>query len=433
MARWRLAALRRLVLGSVLIGWSSDAAFPPGTSVQSLDFGGVARSYRVRVPARYDGSVAVPLVLDIHGLSSNAAQQAALSGMGAVAEREGFIVVYPDGVRNAWNAGLCCGNREIDDVGFLRALVAAIAAEANIDATRVYATGLSNGGAMSQRLGCDAADLFAAVAPMAFPVPFEPLSGCQPSRAMPVLTFMGLTDVLVRYAGGLFPSAPDTFAYWRDIDGCGTGEPDERSDSGMSRCETYTRCTNGVKAGLCSITAASFGGSPFDGHILYINPDFKLAEVAWAFLSQFRLPPASPAVRAVLTGPATLRMSRKGRLTGTLQWTTTLGDGTWAAEDGSGNAFSGPARGRRGAKRQLRLGLTGDARASLLAALAPQLSQLAGAEVTMSVVTASRVTARVNGRAGRVTLTGRLLLSGAAAAGPTKARYVFHLKGAAGE
>ena len=89
----------------------------------------------------------------------------------------------------------------------------------------MYVTGLSNGGAMSQRLACDAADLFAAAAPMAFPLAYRPATGCQPSRSIPVLTVMGLTDVLVRYDNGTFGSAAATFAYWHYVNGCTADAP----------------------------------------------------------------------------------------------------------------------------------------------------------------------------------------------------------------
>ena len=119
---------------------------------------------------------------------------------------------------------------KVDDVGFARALVQVIAAEANIDLQRVYATGLSTGGAMSHRLACEAADVFAAVAPVAFPLAFAPLSNCQPSRPIAVLHFAGLTDGIVPYEGGeLFPglppipSAQESFTYWREVNGCGDG------------------------------------------------------------------------------------------------------------------------------------------------------------------------------------------------------------------
>src|SRR5262249_3736281 len=159
----------------------------------------------------------------------------------------------------AWNANTCCGNGGIDDVGFIRAVVAAASGQANIDPQRVYVTGLSNGGAMSQRLACDAADLFAASAPMAFPVTYIPATRWQPARSIPVPTFMGLTHILVRY-NGPFGSALGTFDYWRDMDGCGTGDPEVRDERGKSFCEYHTACANGVQVGLCSITARAFPG-----------------------------------------------------------------------------------------------------------------------------------------------------------------------------
>jgi hypothetical protein len=155
--------------------------------------------------------------------------------------------------------------------------------EANIDDRRVYVTGLSNGGAMSQRLACEAADLFAAAAPMAFPLPYLSLAQCQPSRSMPVLMFMGITDALVPYS-----SAAPSFQYWRDTNGCGNGAPDETIVTGNSMCESYTSCADDVETGLCSILSTS--GAPFAGHILYFNNDLVLSVVAWDFLSRFALP-----------------------------------------------------------------------------------------------------------------------------------------------
>jgi polyhydroxybutyrate depolymerase len=283
---------RRVVWsGAVLFfAFSATAAFAdftPGNHLDlSLSFDSQTRVYDVHVPPSYDGSTAVPLVLDLHGAGSDKFQQRLISGMQARSDAEGFIAVWPQGLYNTWNAGICCGgavSNGIDDVGFLRALVATIVAEANIDESRVYVTGLSNGGAMSQRLACEAADLFAAAAPMAFPIPFLPITQCQPSRPMPVLMFMGTNDTIVPYSG-----AAPSFAYWRDTNGCGNGAPDETVVTGDSMCETYTSCADGVETGLCSILSTF--PAPFEGHVLYANNDLVLSEVAWDFLSQFTLP-----------------------------------------------------------------------------------------------------------------------------------------------
>lgn len=293
-----------LVLALCLLAGAAGAQpLGPGDHTRTLVAGGVTRSYLVHVPPGYTGQAAVPLVVDIHGLSATAAIQKNLSGFDQLADAVGFIVAYPEGLDNAFNGGICCSTG-VDDVGFIRGLVAKMRLEAEIDARRVYATGLSNGGAMTHRLACEAADLFAAAAPLAFPISIDPPSACQPSRPIPVLTFMGLTDVLVPYGGGSFPSAQTTIDHWRATNGCGTGAYEQHFESGLSYCDIDTSCADGVQAGLCSITADSFGGQPFDGHILYLNPDYDLAQVAWDFLSQFESPPpALPALAPALLAP----------------------------------------------------------------------------------------------------------------------------------
>lgn len=281
------------LLALALAGPAAAQVLGPGDSSRSIDVGGMTRTYLVHVPPSYTGATPVPLVIDYHGLSSTAAQQAAISGFKTLSNTAGFIVVHPQGVSNAWNGGICCSNAA-DDVAFTRALVAKMRSEAQIDARRVYATGLSNGGAMSQRLACEAADLFAAAAPMAFPISISPTTKCVPSRPIPVLTFMGLTDTIVPYGGGTFPSAATTLTHWRTTDQCGADVPEVHDVSGASYCDVDLTCAAGTQVGLCSITSTS--GPPYAGHILYINPDFNLSVVAWSFLSQFTLPSPIPAL-----------------------------------------------------------------------------------------------------------------------------------------
>jgi poly(3-hydroxybutyrate) depolymerase/6-phosphogluconolactonase (cycloisomerase 2 family) len=275
----------------------------PGDHRRTLAFGGYSRIYDVHIPRGYDGSTAVPLVLDFHGFTDNPTDQAGFSGWRSLADSEGFIVAYPLGLFGqpeapevdttggpSLNAGpLCCGGaavtrNRIDDVGFARAIVQAVAAEANVDRARVYATGYSNGGGMSARLGCQAADLFAAVAPVEGPIALFPMSQCQPSRPIAVIEFAGLHDAGIPYPGQL----TQNFAHWRDVDGCGGGSPDDRVDFGTSYCETYRSCSAGVQVELCSIEASQVSAAP--GHILYFNPDLDVTRTAWEFLSQFRLP-----------------------------------------------------------------------------------------------------------------------------------------------
>jgi polyhydroxybutyrate depolymerase len=386
------------------------AALDPGVNQRSLTVAEVTYPYQVYRPASVDGSSPVPLVVDIHGWSSNGVQQAGLSGMRAVADREGFLVTHPSGPSNAWEAGVCClFNEERDDVAFFRALVAAIEAEANVDPRRVYVTGLSNGGAMSHRLACDAADLFAAAAPLAFPIPLESLSDCRPSRSVPLLMFMGLTDVLVPYEDGPYGDARESFGHWRDVNGCHDGDPDDvvTAESGLSYCETYTGCANDVDTGLCSITARSFGGAFFDGHILYLNDDFVLADIVWDFLSRWLLPEDTSAPSGLVRGKTTLTAGGTKTKAKT-EWTVTLGGGTWSAIDPDGRVLAGAFSGSGPKSRKLALTLT----EASMPALA-EVVRAAGAPVLLPQELTPDFVATTNKKRTRVKLRGTVDLGGA--------------------
>lgn len=256
----------------------SGGSLLPGDHERSLSHDGQSRQYLVHVPESYDGSAAVPLVLDIHGLTSNARQQALLSGWRAKADEAGFIVVHPDGLGGSWNGGaLCCGSSqrdEVDDEGFMRAIVAELQRDACIDAQRVYATGLSNGGAMSHLLGCRAADVFAATAPVSMGNGARP---CEPSRPISVVMTRGTRDRLVAYDGGLFPSAAADLAEWAALNGC-EGEAELRDGV----CETHDNCAGGVEVTLCTLDA---------GHVLYDNAEgFSVPDVVWSTFERQLLP-----------------------------------------------------------------------------------------------------------------------------------------------
>jgi polyhydroxybutyrate depolymerase len=260
----------------------------PGEHQLTIEHDDLERYYEVQVPLSYENAAPVPLVFDIHGYSSNNEQQQQLSGFAELAEEEGFVVVRPQGfgIYPSWNGGdYCCGEAHslgLDDVGLIRAILADVSAQLCIDRARVYATGLSNGGALSHRLGCEAGDLFAAIAPVSYPLDFVPLSDCQPVRPMPVMHQHGLYDTVAPYLGNLYQvSAQDSFAYWAEADGC-TGDPVVTYSNNGSECETYETCDGGVQNTLCTI----------DGeHVLYYNYDsVPVAELAWQFMSQFTLP-----------------------------------------------------------------------------------------------------------------------------------------------
>jgi len=236
------------------------------------------RTYILHVPTAYTGKTPVPLVLDFHALGGTGSQEQSLSGYQAIADREGFPILFPDGIDNAWNIGPCCTNsRTVDDLGFAKGMVAAIVAQACIDTNRVYATGFSMGGGMSHYLACNAADVFAAVAPASFDLLVPDEEPCAPSRPISVITYRGTADTTVPYAGGKGPSgkvtflgAQGSFQRWASIDGCMT------PTTANGDCTYYKTCSGGVEVGLC--VKQGGGHAPGD------------ANVGWSFLSRFSLP-----------------------------------------------------------------------------------------------------------------------------------------------
>jgi polyhydroxybutyrate depolymerase len=174
----------------------------------SITVGALTRTYTMRLPSAYDGVTPLPLVIAMHGGFGSGLQLEEQSLLSDKAELEGFIVVYPDGVPSplnirTWNAGGCCGyamNNNIDDVGFISALLDTLIAENAIDTLRIYATGMSNGGFMSYRLACELSERIAAIAPVSASMTIDV---CAPTRSMPVIGLHSYLDESVPYLGGV--------------------------------------------------------------------------------------------------------------------------------------------------------------------------------------------------------------------------------------
>jgi len=245
--------------------------------------GAVSRSYILHVPSSYTGMTAVPLVLDFHALGGTGSSQRGSSGFAALSDRDGFVIAWPNGIDNAWNVGPCCTrSRDVDDLGFAKAIVNELKSAGCIDGKRVYATGFSMGGGMSHFLACNAADVFAAVAPHAFDLLTETEEPCRPSRPISVLSFRGTADPVVPFAGGAstppngccpqihFLGAEGTLARWAQLDTC-TGNP---TASGSTRL--FSQCSAGVEVGLYTIQGGSHAPGP--------------AGTAWDFLKSKSLP-----------------------------------------------------------------------------------------------------------------------------------------------
>ncbi len=205
--------MRTAALLVLLFLGTAEAALPPGDHSFTLQHGGRERSYIVHVPAGL--SAPAPLVVMLHGGGGNASQQKRYSRMDALAEREHFLVAYPNGTGRlqnlllTWNAGSCCGFsvvENVDDVGFIAAMLDDLAARTPVDARRVYATGMSNGAMMAHRLGAELPDRFAAIAPVAGAI----VTRAAPAKPVPVLHIHSVDDPRALYKGGLGPPFPGT-------------------------------------------------------------------------------------------------------------------------------------------------------------------------------------------------------------------------------
>lgn len=252
--------------GSAGAGAGGGSACASSTAVsgdtnQTLRVDTTMRSYVLHVPAAYDGTKPVPLVLDFHGVGDSGASERNDSPYPDALDPEGVVMAFPDGMKGpagtAWNVGPCCV-ANVDDVAFARAVVEHVRERACIDPTRVYAVGVLTGGGMAHYLACHAADVFAAVAPAAFDLLEENADECVPSRPISVISFRGTADSRVPYGGGpssLVPGMPITFlgaegtyAKWASIDGC-VGPASAPDTNG---CSAYSGCSDGAEVILCT-------------------------------------------------------------------------------------------------------------------------------------------------------------------------------------
>lgn len=219
----RVTATLLVVLLCVLGPVPVAQAEPPSAQI---DVGGLQRTYYLHLPPRPPTG----LVVNMHAAGQNGRQHAALTHYDAVADAHGYAVVYPDGIDLSWadGRGASVPDRTgVDDVGFIVALVDRLTAELGIPAGRVFATGLSAGGFMANRLACDRADMFAAIAPIGATLGDQ--VACNPSQPVSVLTSQGTVDPIVPFNGGpmIGRGGPSTIlaAYavvdrWRELNGC---------------------------------------------------------------------------------------------------------------------------------------------------------------------------------------------------------------------
>ena len=198
---------------------------------KSFSYGGVNRQYLLYVPASYQITDTVPFVVALHGLGDNMNSFKNIN-FKSIADTAKFIFAIPQALvdnlftgATAWNSGAGAFgislNASVDDVGFLNALMDTVSAKYNIDQSRIFATGFSMGGFMSNRLACELNNRVAAIASVSGTI--GGTLNCQPGRAIPVAHFHGTADSTIAYSGGTFGNDPEELVkYWVNNNGCDT-------------------------------------------------------------------------------------------------------------------------------------------------------------------------------------------------------------------
>jgi polyhydroxybutyrate depolymerase len=256
-------------------GCSSNKAVT--TQRRHVDFQGVSREYQLSIPPGYEGAKAAPLILNIHGFTSNIEEQDIVSNLPAMGGARGYVVVTPQGETRTtgspspdgtpqWNVDLNATGR-LDDVHFLLGIVDSLQAELCIDKSRVYVAGVSNGASMTMALRCAAGARFAAMAPVAG-VNIGPT--CPGAAAVPLITFHGDADPLVPYGGRAGGDSVEAkvSAVAKD-NGC-TGAPETTSPFDDARHLVATGCPNGMDVELWHIIG---GGHTWPGVTTYVDPN----------------------------------------------------------------------------------------------------------------------------------------------------------------
>jgi len=290
---------------------STATKLAPGDHTRVIRVGDMDRRYRIYIPAKHDAAKATPVIIVFHGGGGNPESMIRLTGMNAKADEAGFLVVYPFGsglLENSmltFNGGGCCGyamQRKIDDVGFTRALLDDLATVANVDADRVFATGLSNGGIMAHHVASELSDRIAAIAAVGGPLMME---APRNTRPVSVMHFHGTGDEFAPFKGGFgkgaggkgvtdFRSVEHTIQSWVKANGCKPDPqvaalPDKADDGMKSTRKTWSGGKDGSEVVLIEIEG---GGHTWPGMkpiVALLGPstmDISANDLMWEFFQK---------------------------------------------------------------------------------------------------------------------------------------------------
>jgi len=284
----------------------------------SFMHGGLKRTFNIHVPSIFDKSVQFPLVIALHGRGSNGTGMILLTrkGFNKLADKDGFMMVYPDGIELNWNDGRMdekandrAHRENIDDVGFISSLIDTMIKDYNINPKRVYVTGISNGAIMSYRLACELSHKITAIAPVDGNIPVMIYPECSPSRPVSVLAINNTDDPLVPFRGGdiygrirkinlgKVLSVDESIRFWVSLNMCSvapvvTVEPDRDPNDGTRVTKTqYINDLNGTEVVLYAVKG---GGHTWPSGMQYLPAwiigktcrDIDANEVIWSFFKE---------------------------------------------------------------------------------------------------------------------------------------------------
>lgn len=298
-------SLRSGLVATVVVGYVSTHC-QAAVLNKFLQHDGLFRTYRLYIPDAYTGDDAWPLVLNLHGLGSNATEQMTVTGMNVIADTERFLVAYPQATGNNW--------AQADSVGFIAAMMDDIAMTYALDSNRVYATGMSQGGAISYALAYAMPDRIAAVASVSGSLriggngtvpPFPSL----PSRPLPMMHIRGTSDEVAPYIGNAKrPSVENLLSAWsihnecgEDVESVDLPDLDSTDSSTLTKlswcdCATYTGADGQLREAELIHYRINGGGHTWpggdydSGDLGAINQDFNASEIIWEFFSHHELP-----------------------------------------------------------------------------------------------------------------------------------------------
>ena len=253
----------------------------------SIQHDGMARSYRLHVPARYDPAEPAPLLVALHGGGLDRPGDDGFDGLVRQSDYHGFIAAFPEGwaapgpgKRASWNAGDCCGDareRRVNDVGFIEQVVSQAFRQVSIDRERIYAAGVSDGGMMAYRLACELPQLFRGVAS----VGGADVSGtCAGDKPVSVLHFHARNDPRVPFA-----SARATAVKWARLNDC-SDKPRRVLEKDGAYCEAYSYCRRQTEVQMCVTETGghSWPGAKARAGAAAPSQAISATESMWGFL-----------------------------------------------------------------------------------------------------------------------------------------------------